>query len=343
MIKNYHFFKVLKLIRYGQLASNFVNQNLQEKDLQKWDKFAKTIIKTQLHRSRIEFGYIDRSGVIPSLMPTSFDPLPCKDKSYNNKNYLDVCLARAQDLLDTGQHINILWSGGLDSTLVLFAFLHQASNKEQLSIVCTFNSIVESGKIFDRYILPSGIRIKFDTTALNVDCNYQFDDEDPTQLYVNGQCGDQMFGPRISLASNASSVDHWSAAYPKEILDILEPTLKYSARPIETIRDIRWWMFFNFTWTTVYYDGSISRQSGLASRIVPFYGTDSFQTWSANTDTWYNQVEGYRTPARQALSQLIDYQYYINNKEKVWSLSWLPNPNWYAIDENFKTYYTTDK
>lgn len=344
MIKNYDFFKVLKLINQQSLPRDLINQQLVSQDLVKWNNFAKAIIKTQLHRGRIDFGYIDRSGTVPSLMPVSFDPLPQTDHLYRTKNYVDVCLSRAQELLNTGRHINILWSGGLDSSLALFALLRQATNIDQLSVICTFNSIVESGKMFDQLIVPSGVRVKFDVTALNVDCNYCYDEEDPSQLYVNGHCGDQMFGPRISMTdSNVRPTDHWSGAYDPAILDVLEPTFKHSARSIETVRDARWWMFFNFTWTTVYYDNAIGRQPNMAARIIPFYGSDSFQTWAVNTDTWYSQDQGYRTPARKALSQLIDYQYYIDHKEKVWSLSWLPNAKWYAIDKDFKTYYTTDK
>lgn len=336
----------MQLIGTNQLPEKFINHNLDSKTIGQWKSFGKAVLQTQLHKGRIDFGYIDRSNTIPNLMPVEIDfnsCLPLIDAAYNSRSYLDVCLERAQNLLDTGLHINILWSGGLDSSLALFSLLHQAHDISQLSIICDFNSVVEGGKMFDQHILTRGIRIKFDTTRMNSRFNYRYDHEDSTQLYVNGQCGDQMFGPRVSISTTGSTKDHWSAAFDKKILDILEPTLKYSARPIENVRDIRWWYFFNFTWTTVYYEDAVDKTPQLAQRIVPFYGTMPFQTWSANTDTWHTHSQGYRTPAREALSQLIDYQYYIDNKEKVWSSGWSHDSNWYAIDKDFKTYYTTDK
>ena len=59
----------------------------------------------------------------------------------------------------------------------------------------------------------------------------------------------------------------------------------------------------------------------------------TLRSWTHNLyEDWLNKSEFYR---------------YISNiwshKEKIWSLSWLPNLNWYAIDKDFKTYYTTDK
>jgi len=343
MIIRFDLMKCLVFYHKGTLDSWAVNpQGEQYADL--WMKFYIDLLKGRPPGHRSEFSFIDRTGAVPSIVKTHIDPeqqiptgLP---KSWD---YLDICLNRAQELLDTGRHITVLWSGGVDSTLALFSLIRQAQHKDQLSVLCTFESIIESGRMFDLFLKDSGIRVKFDQTRTHRQHPYSHDHETPDQLYITGGCGDQLFGKPISLASKQSAPsDPWHTGFSEDFLNIIEPSIAFSERPIETVRDLRWWVFFNHTWTTAMNDDMVSRPPHVARRIHAFYTTPEFQRWAIHTPTYYENQDKYRWPAKQALAQLIDYPYYIQHKTKSLGYTWKYLPNWYMLDREFNTYYHTN-
>jgi len=354
MFVRYNLHRIISIYDQGKIDNLYIDSN-GEHHLAKWRSVAKLLIDIKDKRmqlgmvaSRFAYSFIDRTKSTPSLIQTHIDddqliPLG-KPKSLN---ILDICLDRADELLKTNKKINIMWSGGVDSTLALFSLIRQARNIDQLNIVCTFESVIESGGMFDSIIKNSGIRIKFDQTRCNTDLPFSYDSEDPSQIYVSGQCADQMFGaPAFLKIPEAVDTNAWHSMYDQNFLDLLEPTLKFSERPIETIYDLRWWAMFNFGWTTVLYDDHIGRPPHQGNRIKSFYATPEFQRWSIHTPTYYetpisyDNPEKYKTPMKQALSCLVDYPYYIKNKGKGLSFTWKKNHNWYLLDRNFKTYYT---
>jgi len=348
MFIKYNIDRMIDLYRRDKLSQYYLDLE-GVKHIDKWQSIADLFIsireqRTQLglRPNRTTWSFIDRTKSTPSFIKTHIDDnqlIPVGNPK--SLNILDICLDRADELLNTDRHINILWSGGIDSTLALFSLMRQARHIDQLSIVCTFESIVESGSMFDSVIKNSGIRIKFDQTRGNTNLPYSYDIEDPTQIYVTGQCADQLFGaPKFLKIPGISLTDPWYSGYDQSLLDLIEPSLKFSHRPIETVNDLRWWSLFNYTWTTVLYDDCVSRPNGLATRINSFYATPDFQKWAMHTPTYYDITEEYKGPMKQALSQLIDYPYYIKYKRKGMSYTWRKNKNWYLLDKNFKTYYT---
>jgi hypothetical protein len=347
--------KVLSLYEQDKLDKSHINYDAVP-HLDKWTNFVDLLMQANLVRidnnlttSRYAYSLIDRTKSIPSIVKTHIEDeqlIPTgKPKSLN---LLDICLDRASEILKTDKPINILWSGGVDSTVALFALMRQVRNINQLSIVCTFESILESGGLFDALIKDSGIRIKFDQTRRNTNLPFTFDNEDPTQLYITGQCADQLFAnPRFLKIKDTPQTDPWYSGYDKKLLDLIEPSLKFSSRPIETVYDFRWWSLFNYTWTTVLYDDYVDRPLNMANRINSFYATPEFQRWAMYTPTHYespnlqDSPHEHKTPLKKVLGKLIDYPYYIQNKKKGYSFTWKKNNNWYLLDKSFKTYYMT--
>jgi hypothetical protein len=339
MILRFHLAKCLSLYRKGQLDAWAIDP-AGEKYADRWMKFAVGILKGKAPGYRSEFSFVDRTGAVPSIVKNYIAPeqqIPVGKPA--QWNYLDICLSRAQELLDTGKHITVMWSGGVDSTLALFALMRQAQNLDQISVQCTFESIIESGKLFDTHIKDSGIRIKFDQTRDNRDLPYSYDQEDPTQLYVTGGCGDQLFGKPVSLQAAGNAEQPWHSGFSQHYLDIIEPSLRFSERPINTVRDLRWWVFFNHTWTTAMHDDLVSKPAQVCERIHAFYTTPEFQRWAIHTPSYYEDQDKYRWPAKQALSQLVDYPYYIQHKTKSMGYTWRYLQNWYMLDKNYNTYY----
>jgi len=341
MILNYDIFKVLSRVQKQDIDIELINsQGIQRLDC--WMALAKELMRVQNSiTSRTNFAWIDRTGSIPSVIKTVVDPkhqIPTgQPQSFD---FLDICLSRARELLATNKHITVMWSGGLDSTLLLFSLLNQVKNLDQLSVLCTFESVIESGAMFDRYLNNSDIRIKFDQTRQECNLAYSYDDEDPSQLYIHGGCGDQLFGLKRNWWPYADDFEPWHHVRNQKFLDWVEPSLKQSERSIQTIKDLKWWLYFNFAWTTTSYDVCKERPAHVCQRIISFFDSLEFQRWSIHTPTFDEQYDQPRWPEKLALSQLIDYPYYIQNKAKTFSTTWIARSDWLMMDKDFHHYYT---
>lgn len=345
MIRSYHLGRFLTSYGRGKIDSSLINP-LGEQKFNAWVEFLLTLVKInrqKLYPSRFDFMWFDRTNSFPSLPMVNILPHHCVPKGPPiSLDLLDICMTRATQLLNMNRHINVMWSGGIDSTLALFSLLRASTNLDQLSVMCTFESILESGSMFDRHLRNSGVRIKFDRTRIDQRQPYSHDIEDPSQIYITGQCGDQLFGPDIRyLGPNIKPDTPWFDHNDRTILDIVAPSIKHSARPIENSRDFVWWLFFNFTWTTVTYDNAINRPNDLGPRIIGFFDDPEFQKWALHTDTYYINDHGPKHPAKTAIKSLVDFDFYINNKRKLCSQTWSKQMNWLYLDANYTTHYLT--
>ena len=52
-----------------------------------------------------------------------------------NKNFKTLCEDAAKDILAEGKSVDIFWSGGVDSTTILVAFLTVCENKDQINVM----------------------------------------------------------------------------------------------------------------------------------------------------------------------------------------------------------------
>lgn len=340
MILRFDLKKCLVLYHYQKLDHWAINPD-GEKYVKLWAKFLMEVIRSTKPGYRTDLNFVDRTGAVPSIVNTHIFPAQLIPTGIpDHWDFFDICMIRAKELLSMNKHITVLWSGGLDSTLALFSLIRQATSLDQISVLCTFESIIESGTMFDRLIKDSGIRVKFDQTRTVRSLPYSYDQEDLSQLYVTGGCGDQLFGKPVSLQNTSSSyTDPWYTGFEQHFLDIIEPSIQFSHRPINTVRDFRWWVFFNHTWTTALYDDLVGKPTHVCERIQSFYATPEFQKWAIHTPTYYENNDKYRWPAKQALSKLIDYPYYIQHKTKSMGITWQFSKDWYMLDKNFKTYY----
>lgn len=339
---NFDIFKVLKLLAHNNLDQKFINPALNNLQLTQWQKFANELVKMKSWGpGRYDFAYVDRTGTMPSLLEVPYDPVPQFNPQFEHCSFLDVTMARAQDIISQDKVICVQWSGGLDSTLALASLVRQARYRDQIEIQLTWESICESGSLFDEVIQPWNLKIRFDQTRLNTSAVYTGDQGH--EVYVSGACGDQLFGqPKFSFRPKTPYSDVWNEGYSQAFLDIVAPSIDLSPRPIETKRDLIWWIFFNFAWTTVKTDNQVMRPADVARRCVSFYDSWDFQQWAVSTDTYYDTTPGYRLPQMQALQSLIDHDNYCTNKGKFNSITWRADPAWYMMDTDFKNYYTDD-
>jgi hypothetical protein len=306
-ILQYNQNKVSKYIKEGKDLSPYLN------DISVFDSYE----KFGLNRNPV----YDRSFSIPHFLNMApIHPMP-NDQSFN-KSFEQIVEERAKELLNTNKRIRVCWSGGIDSTFVLFTLYHYANDKSQIIVQGNYSSIIESGNVFDKFIRD---KINYD---INIDNKINKD-----YFYVTGFQGNQLFGPTDDFFADRSiAFFHHTLGTPEtiyddyrkidpELLNFLQPTIDASPRKIETIADLRWYCIFNFDW----YNGLYELLEG-----EHFFNTEDFQKWAINTKDPWTKVKGdsttHRWQMREALANygLVDYS---KRKKKAVSCFKCQEPN----------------
>jgi hypothetical protein len=151
---------------------------------------------------------------------------------------------RVQEYLDQQQHINIFWSGGIDSTAIVAAFLIHARDHSQIRILYTRHSVNEHPEFFkllQKYnvelyhlTLSSAINDKLDGIAVD---GLSLDERTAgiSQLSFLQHGGDILFRP-------------WQDYFrDKDVspgfIDFFDNWFLIAQRPIVSLLDARWWFY----------------------------------------------------------------------------------------------------
>jgi hypothetical protein len=309
-----------------------------------------------IHNFSKESFLVDRTKSIPHFLDIdySYSPIP------SNTNFIldfhSVTKNRCLELLSTGKQINVAWSGGLDSTFVLLSLYHHAEDKNQIKVCGTYNSIIESGDLFDRFIKT---RMKY-SIRVNTIAQNNFDEEDC--IYVTGSMSNQLFTPGLSYNKNRDIILDFKDSAIKglqdvpnpllakiaeysykdvltdECLEFLTPSILNSPKPINTLQELRWYILFNCTWYSVLTNSFIGLDKNRISRIHAFFNNDDFQLWSIYNKDPVTKTGDYsdeRWQLRETISNYIGDSSYSNTKKKFTSvLSSIPN-NWlYLLNDH---------
>jgi len=107
-----------------------------------------------------------------------------------NLTLSDIMLQRATELWSVGKPINVLWSGGIDSTAALVALMITNSDWiNGLRIITTQHAITEEyPRFYNELLLNANVTIVEGGQLLTRDSYL------PNQLYVTGDIADQLFG-----------------------------------------------------------------------------------------------------------------------------------------------------
>jgi hypothetical protein len=335
MIVYYNVHHVSNLIEHNLDAIE--NSPFLAKDFDK--KIFDTYDKIGLNRFNAVY---DRTNSLPHFLNISKDLHPIPSHVVND-SFFEVSKRRAKELLDLGQPINVMWSGGIDSTYILFILRHFANDPDQVRIYGTYNSIIESGDMFDRR-LKNEFKYHIDVSKRN-DLKYQ-----EPGIYVSGMCGNQLFGPTDDMfATGGTAMFHHTLGTPEtiyesytnvnpEILEFLDPIIKSSPKKIETVADLRWLCIFNLDWYTALYEHKVLLNKPTADKIHGFFNSEDFQSWAINTKEPFTKIRGnpntHRWQMREILSDMFGEKHYADNKSKKISNFSLAEPNWLFLLEN---------
>jgi hypothetical protein len=281
---------------------------------------------------------VDRTQSIPHFLDIDYSYAPIPVNPNFNLDFNTIVKNRCLQLLSMGKQINVAWSGGIDSTFVLFCLHQYANDPEQVKVYCTYNSIIESGNLFDRFIKNKiNYSIKVNTSVAN-----NFIDHDC--IYVTGALSNQLFTQSLlhskrddilEFKDNCNVYSTLDSCYKDVLtdscLEFLHPVILKSVRPINTIQDLRWFMNFNFSWYNVLTHIFIGLDKSTINRIHAFFNTDDFQLWAIHNNDIATKTGDYtddRWQLREAISNYTGDTYYSKNKNKFTSvMSPIPH-NW---------------
>lgn len=262
-----------------------------------------------------------------------------KDFSVSEKSFSEICAERAEFICQKSstenRKIQILWSGGIDSTLALvsiFKKLEKRDDLNRLEILLSKDSIAEYPTFFRDVIEKKLKFILFEPPI--------YDFLDAEKIIVTGEHGDQVFGsdkaqhfvitnqafrPFEEMLPLVIARKLGSTKSVDSIISYLIPQIEKSPVKIETLFDFLWWMNFSLKWQHVSLRMFYAKEDenfSLDENFLHFFSAKDFQNWSiSNHDlkikkTW----KSYKFVAKECIFDFHKDKNYLLNKEKEQSL-----------------------
>ena len=341
---NMHLFSNLpkeELVKYEK----YLNPNFE--NILKYQKYATQCIKPSIFNSFQTC--IDRSDATEHpLKVTNLYPHIQYDPNFN-KSFANICFERAKYLLEQNKTINIYWSGGLDSTTMLFVFLQQRKYKEQIVVYMNYNSILESGYVFETFIKDNFLyklsTVKTENLFFNKD-----------EIYLTGHPADQIsFGSHVNTyfnknLENLKPDSDFKNHVDENLYNWMKPSIENFSKPIKTVSDFSWFWGFNYRWQNACLClFHLIRNSNLGKEyrevVRGFYDNDDFQRWSMRGA----EIEINNMNSKPYMRNLIysigreQISDYVKNKNRNPSTYVNYNRNYLFTDENFKNVYVSDE
>ena len=342
------------LIENGRMPEQYLAENYKEK------------LKNYNENFPTEKFFYDRSCTIPHYLNVDANKSPIPTAANFDLTFNEVVEKRAKELLSLGKPINVSWSGGLDSTFILFTLYRYANDKSQIKVYCTYSSIIESGYMFDKHIKDKfKFNIHTNKSYLN---NYKSITGD--EIVITGAPGNDLFYKDVGIGGELpiNTYDKWmrfkhpinlvvdnpisvyaDEPYTKVLedsnLEFLEQFIKKSPRKIETLQDLRWWVCFCFNWYTTLYNTCVGVGPETSKKIHAFYNTEDFQLWSMYNKDPTTKVGDYtddRWQLREMIAEYTGEQFYATNKQNFLSVLSSFGDKWLFLQDDYSNIYVND-
>jgi len=215
-----------------------------------------------------------------------FDKIP-------NLELEECCNNRVLELMALDKKIYFLYSGGIDSTLALVAFIKSGITLKNIVVVCNDHSIRENPNFY-----YSSIRSYFELMSTELFMQ-QLKTQSIDGIILSSEHGDSLYGNDYSsIAFESLGVQFLEKPATRENLlrlfhskglstqsaacwfDLYSTNLKLSPRTIETVYDFLWWVGFNWRWQ--WCGEKIKLRTGLDPEIYTFFSSEQLQKWAVN-------------------------------------------------------------
>jgi hypothetical protein len=299
---------------------------------------------------------IDRTEANKFFIPCIEHTIPEYENTFN-KSFKQLCEERAIQLLKTGKRLNVFWSGGIDSTTVLFSLLNKTNDLSQIRVILTSDSIMESGNMFDKLIKN---KVKYILNARNTRQQFfkqkEFEDFDfDKELLITGTQLDNLY--TILRLKVPTDMKYHHLPYEetlfkyanKKIVDFYNKSVKSFPKKIKSYGDFLKFYCFSFHWHDAKYTMNIGLDPKYSSLINSFYDTPNkdFEKWSiCSEEAIITETKDFlktKIPQRNLVYELTGDKMYSFGKGKGMSAPHVQEKNnWFFLLENHKTLTHSD-
>lgn len=286
--------------------------------------------------------FVDRTHTITSPLNCKILPhlqMPAYEEY--SKHYYDICDERAIQLynqaVESGKKLVVMYSGGIDSTLILCALLKNINEKELKE-----NTIV----LLSDLSIQENLNFYYDHVVKKFNCvpSYKFPYYigNDKFLFTSGENADQLFGSQATgaytmdkdydivfepLEKTESTIIDWMTdrcgdkVNGEKIYFTLKKITDAAPVKIDNAFKYFWWLNFTTKWQSVYVRmlpfSKNKHTLKLEENYTTFYHTKNFQLWALN-----NICEK-SNPKQVAKEYIFDYNGDLDylNKPKIGSLS----------------------
>lgn len=271
----------------------------------------------------------------------------------NTKSFGDAAEERANSLKAEGKPIYIMYSGGIDSSSAVIAFMRTWSDEElkRVHILASHQSVLEFPELWNVIVAKFKRRIFPSFRHVEHYCD--------KGIVVTGEHGDQLFGSDVLTQIYNRFGDEgihkpwqevmpaiYRSVFPPEIVpDFLaryEQTLGACPFPLRSSFDWVWWFNFTNKWQHVKYrllaHKAWRNPKESFKNIRHFYDTPAWQRWSFDhhdqkIGATYNS---YKMAAKDYIINSTGFTSYLR-KPKVGSLYqiWMVTELYEAVDTSY--------
>lgn len=149
---------------------------------------------------------------------------------------------RVNNYINTGQKLNLCWSGGIDSTCLVSGFLKHAVSLDQLRVLYSPYSVYENRDFFE-FVIKNYPALEMLDISGDVYLETVFDG-----IMINGHGGDEFTASLDESFFDSVGYEGLKKSWRSLVTD---PTLEefcteyftLAQRPIETVLEARWWFY----------------------------------------------------------------------------------------------------
>lgn len=289
-----------------------------------FDKYNYLIDINSVFSNYPRFDPVDRTG--QALGPIQYAPERPWTIPHTEINLESALQQRVKDLCAIGQPINLLWSGGIDSTAMVAAFLQYAPDIKQCKIVYSPWSTYEHPEFYQLLKNIAGLEL-LDTSGefyLHMNLN---------GIFVSGNTSDEIHASIDLSFLEAYKYDSlftpWQDFFYKlipnqQFIDFCQQHFQAAGRDIVTVLDARWWFYASCKLTSILNSCNLSFFTAESNtfdpnRLVGFFDCDCYEQFIYFNLDRIIESDNYAT-WRQFLKDFV-YQYDHNdtwrrNKQK---------------------------
>jgi hypothetical protein len=289
----------------------------------------------------LKYGIIDRTRSLKMGFDTHvLDPI---DEVYatneSDGDFSTLCEQRAEQIFaaarDENRPIDVLWSGGIDSTVALIAILQVASRKrdtDRLRVLLSVESITEYSRFFHQHIKEA---LRWSPIGFPVSRFLAAD-----SITVTGEHGDLLFGSNECkhFVPNGIAYLGWRTGLPlllaqreftgaevDALMDYLIPLVDSCPFEVDTLFEFYWWMDFTQKWQTVALRIAAnieSERTRLFENTRHFFRSIPFQLWAlfGRERETMEEWSQYKMAAKDFIYEFNGDDEYRDYKEKIPSL-----------------------